>query len=510
LLKGAGAAFVARSARGQDIGISPPIQAVPIAAMLLDLVISQSIADAAYGMLKLRSLYTGYCCQLRNKQSGSYVTLNIGFVQSGYLFVANVAQMQAFNALKDGGSITEGRFYDQTGNGNDTTFTAGGPGFYFFLDPVTSFPVLSSTQSATGVGTNSQALTLPSGVALNNDAYSTVFLGNINSSTFTQATQIYELESPRTRWVAFASNGGVDITFGTDNSNAAFGVQKAGPSVMIGVVAAATAKFIVDSDTASVSKTTQNATSTGGYLGWSINGSTVGGGFDCMAFVFYNRTLSGAEIASCQSWGYTTGQAQATGSSRIIVVGESITEGIETTSNYIWTTMMQPLLNKHWDVYVDATGGYGYQDHINNLSRTTAKIKAGCDNVIAIFGCCWNDIVHNSLTPAQAYANLQTLIADYRSYATGIGASLKVVGTGQSCAVAPTLANQNTFWGLLNANNSFFDQFWNLWTDPNIGSASALASPYYYSDQTHLTSGLTNSGHAIVTAGMAPLINAAG
>jgi hypothetical protein len=96
-------------------GAAAPVTPPPI----LDTVGCASSTDAAYGTVKLRSAYAGYAGQMRVYHSGVYAYQNIGFVGNAI----DSASADTFAATADSGTPPEIRFYDQCGNGNDTTFS---------------------------------------------------------------------------------------------------------------------------------------------------------------------------------------------------------------------------------------------------------------------------------------------------------------------------------------------------------------------------------------------------
>jgi hypothetical protein len=137
--------------------------------------------------------------------------------------------------------------------------------------------------------------------------------------------------------------------------------------------------------------------------------------------------------------------------------------------------------------------------------RSDGAIAAGKENIIALFGCCWNEIIQGA-TPAQAYANMQSLVSLWRSAASSRGASLAVIGTGQhqvANASIPT-ATQNSFWSSLEPGHAFLDGFYDLWSDPVIGSSGNVNNAVYYVGD-HLTAPVA---HQIVAEGLATLFNA--
>jgi hypothetical protein len=204
--------------------------AVP--AVLADFVPPQSSSDAAYGLIKLG--HSDNCIELRNKQSGSYVTKRVGFSMVGGRWVVNVAEGDAFDALRDPGTMTEVRFLDQFGNGNDTTIAGGHLGFFWGRD-VYGNPVLQSVHGATNTSSTSQALAIPSTVSLNNDAYTAFFVGSVDSAWPQSAIHIYELSNPRTRFFSFSNGGGYGFVFG-NSGTFAYNTQRAGPGFFANVI----------------------------------------------------------------------------------------------------------------------------------------------------------------------------------------------------------------------------------------------------------------------------------
>jgi hypothetical protein len=474
---------------------------------LLDLVPVRSLADTAYGLIKLRSAYIGNCVEMRNEQSGTYVSKQIGFSKIGQRWIVNVAAGNAFDALRDPGTLTEVRFLDQTGNGNDSTISGSHIGFYWGSD-VYGNPTLRSVHSATNVGNSSQALTMPSRVALNNDAYSAIFVGLVDSSWPQDAIHIYELINPRTRFFAYASGGGYGFAFGNSGSFA-YGSRRAGPGFFANVISQNQIQTVFNDNSIVNIKPLQSATSTGANLGWSTNGITVSGGADYLAMIFYDRTLTSVELALARTWAYQNYNTvvDQPAASNLIVVGESVGEGYNTNSNQCFPQLMLSLLKKQVNLYVVSTGGYSYSNWSSNLNAVTRLLQPGVENVIALFGCCWNEIIQGA-TPTQAYVNMQNLITSWRNAASSIGASLKVIGTGQAQIANSALATatQNSFSTILQAGHLVLDGFYDLSSDPNIGNAANVNNPVYYSgDGVHLTAPIA---HQIVAEGLAAAFNA--
>jgi hypothetical protein len=196
---------------------------------------------------------------------------------------------------------------------------------------------------------------------------------------------------------------------------------------------------------------------------------------------------------------------QPPATTNLIIVGESVAEGFATTSNQCFPQLMLPLLKKPINLFVAATSGFSYTNWMSNSNVVTGLLQPGMENIVALFGCCWNEIIQGA-TPAQAYANMQMLVSSWRGAAPSMGASIKVIGTGQhqiANSTVPTAA-QNSFSGLLGSGHSFLDGYFDLWSDPMIGSSANLSNTTYYIGD-HLTAPVA---HLIIAEGLATRFNA--
>jgi hypothetical protein len=160
-------------------GAAAPVNPPPI----LDTVGCVSSTDAAYGTVKLRSAYSGFAGQMRVLHSGTYVTQNIGFVGT----VIDAASADTFAATADSGTPPEIRFYDQCGNGNDTTFsgTAGIKGALWSAYPLANTSLRTAAFDLlydSSLYSSYQALVLPPALTMNMDSFSTAFIGRRGSS----------------------------------------------------------------------------------------------------------------------------------------------------------------------------------------------------------------------------------------------------------------------------------------------------------------------------------------
>lgn len=462
----------------------------PVAAFVLDQVPCAATTDAAYGTVKLSSTYAGNAIQMRVKQSGSYVTQNIGFIGN----VIDSASADTFAATADSGTPPELRFYDQCGNGNDTAFNGSVKGAFwspYTLDNTGLRSASFDTLYDNSTLSTRQVLLLPTAMAMNMDAFSAVFIGRRGTAypAHNDAYWQFANTSPwNAVWYDWVTDSGNSV-LESSGTKLNYGTVETTSGVYMNVIGSTTS--VLDANEVSTSKTKSTLSTianNGGYIGSSaaLDG-LYDGGQDVIAQVFYNRTLNSTEQANIDTIGYGLVGAVNNVPTCVVTMGDSLTQGYVApyNTNYINQAIngVATTINKSVRVYATPTNGTTSAVINSNISRYTgACSNASVTKKIALVMAGTNDLAMGT-TPS----NTATLL--YSIWTAMHNAGFKVV-----CATIPNNVGTPSTIGPLNtiisanyaANNC--DALADVWANPNIGNGSNTSNlTYFYQDGTHLT-----------------------
>lgn len=430
-------------------------------------------AVAAYGVTKLRAAYAGSAFQVRRASDNA--TSDIGFDGSG------VADWASAISFAGGSQLYLSKWYDQSGNGKDASATSGNqtPLYRNTIGSRTGLDFIDGKSiSITGISLSRQNLTAiaivkPRGsykAGVINLGSGAVTLGHFydgGQQLWQGANDLNPLKWNVDQGIRVAKLTSTDVTSGIDDRTGLLSV----PGTAL----------------------TMTTCDLGGLNG--VYG----------ALILYNTALSAADITSVRrsliaSYGISTQIRD-----RLVLVGDSITHGLNTTDNQGYAHKMLPSLTRAFSLVnlgipnqnqVDQTAST-YTPYIVANNRSVAFVFSGTNDLAGgTTASALQTITNNLCTSLKAGGFTKVVVATVLPRATGFSG-------GVDADSFDTARNTYNTW--IRANyGTFADALCDFAADATMGPKTAANDVTYYSDQIHPTS----AGHAILARIAAAAINA--
>ena len=443
-------------------------------------------AAAAYGVFRLRSAYTGNCFQVRRASDNT--TLDVGFDSAG---VANWASATAFGS---GTQLFLTKWYDQSGNGLDTTTpaTANQPPLYFNkIGKLTALDFASSTWAV-----------LPAGLALNSTAMSLALVAKQNSPHVGYRLQLGPSTLAGATSVLFGTYDTGQVLAFTSVGDRASARWHTGESVWVAALNTDVAVSIDDRLNAATGSTHTSVAMTGGFI--PNSGSFLFNG-QYGAAIFYASTLTTTQMQSLRrslmvAFGFAPQVRD-----RLVTIGDSITQGAGAAANDGFTARVPALLTRKFQLC--AMGVAGEQQSTETAGTYTPYVVSGAFNVAHVFSGT-NDFAQGNLSTATLQTSTQALCVALRSGGFNkiiVGTMLPRTGGFTAPMVSATFETQRLAYNTwLRANYATFaDTLADYGADAIMGNVANCTNTAYYADQTHPASG----GHAILASICAAAVN---
>lgn len=410
----------------------------------------------AYGVAKLTKTYGGPAIRvLRPSDSAEQ---DIGFTGAKL----DMAAVSTFLGSEIGQVL---KFYDQSGNGNDTDTQETSARRFTIRAPL-AYDVLFNGQPT--VYAPNATYELPADLSVSSRAFSHyAVLGPVNYDL----SGIIELgaSSPVYRQFLQTSPSGGYLFGTTPNIH----IQSR-PTVFEAHLSASATIQSAGDETWSGSAQTNN-TLTGGRLGQPTSGYWYTGYAAC--WIGYARALSADERTAMKALLATLFDA-AKVPGRLVFVGDSITSGGEIPARYNgFARQIIPLLSKAVPIYNLGAGGTTIATRLSNYATETgALLDAYSDLRIVFLNIGSNDITIDGRSAADIYADVQSYAALVRADGAKIIVSTQTPNSADDATERQTRADFNT---LIRDNwASIADGFADFAVDPIMGQLNA-PSPYY-------------------------------
>lgn len=445
-----GSPFYAPTAKGGGATVTYPIDSV-----------GGALPAYAYGVAKLRSAYTGPA--MRVLRPSDSVEQDIGFVGQAF----DLDALTLFLGSQSGQVM---KFYDQTGQGNDTSIPAlsGNRGVIVPSVTIGQHPIISF-----GGGN------YPTPASLTWDR---------------RSISAYAISENHRGYLSTFGTAIVNLTGGEIPQLSTIKLQSK-PVIIESLFSAASRIDTIDTETA-VSSALSAGTAAGGGVG-------AGGGNvlqrTAVAWIAYQRVLDTMERTTMKgALQRVFGLSPTAAPGRLIVNGDSIAFGTGAVGNFGWASRVQRSLSPQIACYNAAAGG---KTIATKLTEYAAGIKtvltSYSDNRVVFLHIGTNDITALR-SAADIYADLQT----YAGLVRGDGGKI-ILSTilpasthdaGKQAVRATINSNLRANWA------SFADGLADFAADPT------MSNPVFpqYSDGLHPSS----MGHALLAPIAAAAINA--
>lgn len=429
----------------------------------------------AYSIVKLSSKYNGP--SIRVLRPSDSAELDIRFDCNGKLSSTNLI---AFLGAEEGQIL---KFYDQSGNGNDTQIqsTSG----YRLLINIPEKSVIPGVPAIYG---DPFTYSLPSTLATDPRAFS--FYAILSQRIFKQgaifsigSTPSYQMYiQPDTTILNLPS---AFINASTQASPNTIRTRM-DPCVYEAVLSSTYSLQSQGSETFSTSAAAISSP-TGGMLGNTISGGYLFSGYGAV-WLGYGRTFTTLERTSARSVLESLFSTSVNSTGRILYIGDSIIAGYtgSTTARYNgYTRQSIPFLSKKVPVYNLGAGGSTFANHNSWFANGAGMIlNKYTDNRIVFLQLGTNDIGSYSNTSANVITNLNSFVTTIKN-------------TGAKCIVATILPSTNYTTiqqGYISDVNNYLKSSWQSipadglcdFTTQPIMSSTPTTLPYY-NDGLHPT-----------------------